>query len=459
MRPDEQRVKPAGPRPEWTRESSVLRLPGVARMEDLSPEWAWGGATGKGARVAIVDSGIEADHPDLGDCVDRDGGIAVTLDEEGEAVLTPGPHDDAFGHGTACAGIIHRLAPEARLTSVRVLGAGLAGKAAAFLAGLGWAIEQGFDVINLSLGTTRRDWALPFYEVCDRAYFGGTLLVTAANNMARPSYPSLYASVTSVACNLATDPFRFHYNPDPPTEFLAPGIDVELSWRGGGQDHRDRELLCGAAHLGHRGAHQVEAPRATTLPAEDGSVGHGGQRAGGADTGGPAHPDHRRQPADVGRRSGDLGAAHDRPGVLGKEPVTGASGRPSLLRECREGRLEQKGLIMTDSVETTPRPAADYASLAAKLQQFSQDLTPGEASALVLVIEHAKEHATEVTGFEFTDPEVDEVSGFSFSFGAPGVAPGQAMQSFGGLSQFGNINVGYSVQFGGGGGISEFGSG
>lgn len=236
VRPEETRVKPAAPRPEWTRESSVLRLPGgVARLEDLSPEWAWGDATGKGARVAIVDSGVEADHPDLGDCVERDGGIAVTLDEAGEAVVTPGPHDDAFGHGTACAGIIHRIAPEASITSVRVLGAGLAGKAAAFLAGLGWAIEQGFDVINLSLGTTKRDWALAFYEVCDRAYFGGTLLVTAANNMARPSFPSLYASVTSVACNLATDPFRFHYNPDPPTEFLAPGIDVELSWRDGGR--------------------------------------------------------------------------------------------------------------------------------------------------------------------------------------------------------------------------------
>jgi subtilisin len=211
----------------------VLRLPGAASLEDLSPEWAWGGSTGKGARVAVVDSGVEADHPDLDGCVDVGGGIMVTLDELGEPVITPGPHEDAFGHGTACSGIIHRLAPEARITSVRVLGAGLAGKATAFLTGLGWAIEQGFDVINLSLGTTRRDWALPFYEMCDRAYFGGTLLVTAANNMARPSYPSLYASVTSVACNLATDPFRFHYNPDPPTEFLAPGIDVEVSWRGG----------------------------------------------------------------------------------------------------------------------------------------------------------------------------------------------------------------------------------
>lgn len=221
-------------RPEWTRESAVLRLPGVARLDDLSPQWAWGGATGKGVRVAIVDSGVEADHADLEGCVDADGGVVVALGESGEPEITPGPHDDVFGHGTACAGIIHRIAPDARITSVRVLGAGLTGKSNVFLAGLAWAVEQGFDVINLSLGTGRRDWALPFYEMCDRAYFRGVFLVTAANNLARPSFPSLYASVTSVACNLSKDPFHFHFNPDPPTEFLAPGIDIEVSWRGGG---------------------------------------------------------------------------------------------------------------------------------------------------------------------------------------------------------------------------------
>ena len=186
-------------------------------------------------RVAVVDSGIDAGHPDLEGTVDDQGGIVVTVDEGGEVVVTPGPHDDAFGHGTACAGIIHGLAPEASIASVRVLGEGLGGKANAFLAGLGWAVEQGFDIINLSLGTSRRDWALAFYEVCDRAYFQGSFVVTAANNVARPSFPSLYASVASVACNLSKDPFRFHYNPDPPTEFLAPGIDIEVSWLGGGR--------------------------------------------------------------------------------------------------------------------------------------------------------------------------------------------------------------------------------
>jgi subtilisin len=202
-------------------------------LEDLSPEWAWGGSTGEGVRVAVIDSGIDAGHPDLDGKVRSAAGIAVTLDPAGDVVITAGPHEDLFGHGTACAGIIHRLAPGAEITSVRVLGTGLVGRANAFLAGLGWAVEQGFDIINLSLGTSRRDWALAFYEVCDRAYFQGSFVVTAANNIARPSFPSLYASVTSVACNLSKDPFRFHYNPHPPTEFLAPGIDVEVSWRGG----------------------------------------------------------------------------------------------------------------------------------------------------------------------------------------------------------------------------------
>jgi subtilisin family serine protease len=185
-------------------------------------------------RVAVVDSGVQADHPDLEGRVDVGSGVTVTLDDAGEALISNEPHEDVFGHGTACAGVIHQLAPAASITSVRVLGSGLVGKASAFLAGLGWAVEQGFDVINLSLGTSKRDWALAFYEVCDKAYFQGSFVVTAANNMARPSFPSLYASVTSVACNLSKDPFRFHYNPDPPTEFLAPGIDVEVPWRGGG---------------------------------------------------------------------------------------------------------------------------------------------------------------------------------------------------------------------------------
>lgn len=219
-------------RPAWSRESVFLQID-TAVDERWSPEWAMGGATGAGVRVAVVDSGIDADHPMLGNAVDVEGAIDFSVDADGSVVSTPGPHDDVFGHGTACAGIIHALAPEASITSVRVLGPGLRGKAAAFHAGLQWAVDQEFDVINLSLGASKRDWAFPFHEVCDRAYFANSFIVTAANNIQRASFPSLYASVTSVACNTSDDPLRFHFNPEPPTEFLARGIDVEVPWLNG----------------------------------------------------------------------------------------------------------------------------------------------------------------------------------------------------------------------------------
>ncbi len=210
----------------------MVRVSAPVSLSDLSHEWAFGGATGAGVRVAVIDSGIDADHPDLDGCVDGEGSVAFAPGPDGSIVATPGRHGDSFGHGTACAGIIHQLAPDARITSVKVLGAGLTGTAAAFLAGLRWAVEQRFDVINLSLGSRKRDTALDFHELCDRAYFGGSLVVTAANNAVATSYPSLFASVVSVACNLSRDPYRYHTNPEPPTEFLARGIDVDVLWTG-----------------------------------------------------------------------------------------------------------------------------------------------------------------------------------------------------------------------------------
>ena len=223
-------AEPAAGPPAWSRESRLLRIERVESITELTPDWAWGGATGRGVRVAVIDSGVDATHPALDDCVDVDGGVVVEPDGSGGVRILAGPHEDAFGHGTACAGIIHRLAPDAAITSVRVLGPALSSTSDVFVAALSWAVEQGFDIINLSLGSRKRDWALAFHDVCDAAYFKGTFVVTAANNVDRVTYPSLFASVTSVSCNQSTDPFRFHHNPDPPTEFLARGIDVEVPW-------------------------------------------------------------------------------------------------------------------------------------------------------------------------------------------------------------------------------------
>ena len=199
----------------------------------LTRDWAWGGATGAGVDVAVVDSGIEAGHPLVGEVTSA---VALSYDRDAEdqVRIDEGPHDDLFGHGTACAGIIRRVAPECRLHSVRVLGERLTGKGLVFAAGLDWAIEHRMRVVNLSLSTGREDYYSVFHDLADQAYFAGVMLVCAVNNVPAPSYPSLYSSVFSVAAHEGNDPFRFDYNPSPPVELGAPGIDLTVAWKGGG---------------------------------------------------------------------------------------------------------------------------------------------------------------------------------------------------------------------------------
>src|SRR6266513_5197851 len=92
--------------------------------ERVTREWAWGGATGAGVRVCILDSGVETTHPLVGE-VQQSVAISIEGDEVGvEEHDTAG---DLCGHGTACAGIVRALAPESELASVRVLGAGFTG--------------------------------------------------------------------------------------------------------------------------------------------------------------------------------------------------------------------------------------------------------------------------------------------------------------------------------------------
>jgi subtilisin len=218
-------------RPAWSsvfEAGTVPPVEAILPVDDITRDWALGGSTGKGIRVAVIDSGVEAEHPAVK-------GVAGYVSVEGPAggVFNEGPHDDAFGHGTACAGIIRSLAPECELYSVRVLGPYLRGRGHVFARGLEWAIENGMQVCNLSLGSTSRELFGPLYEIADAAYFRNVPLVTAANNVPIPTAPSLYASVLSVAAHDLKDPELIYYNPQPPVEFGAAGIDVRVAWKGG----------------------------------------------------------------------------------------------------------------------------------------------------------------------------------------------------------------------------------
>jgi subtilisin family serine protease len=203
---------------------------GSAWPEPVTREWAWGGATGAGVRVCILDSGVDGAHPLVGGLA---GSVAISVGAKGETLVGPDEEGDLCGHGTACAGIVRSFARDCELWSARVLGAGFTGAGEVLLAGLRWAVEEGFDVVNMSLSTTKQRFARELHALADRAYFGGTTIVAAAHNLPVESYPWRFASVVSVGSHEEADPALVYANPEPPVEFFAHGVDVRVAWLGG----------------------------------------------------------------------------------------------------------------------------------------------------------------------------------------------------------------------------------
>lgn len=192
----------------------------------------WRAATGRGVRVAIVDSGIDASHPDLAGRVIES--VEARIDNK-RIVFDPSVSGDSAGHGTACAGIIARIAPEVELYSIKVLGAAGLGDGQAFLAGLEYAIKNRFHVINLSLGTTKPQFFSPLHDLLDRAYQAGCIVVAAANNLPHPSFPSVFSSsLISVIKSAETDPLNFGFHYGEVIELTAPGVNVRTAWLDGG---------------------------------------------------------------------------------------------------------------------------------------------------------------------------------------------------------------------------------
>ena len=198
--------------------------------ERVTREWALDGATGAGVRVCILDSGVDASHPSVREL---ESAVVISAADDDQIVADEDTEGDVSGHGTACAGIVRRLAPEASISSVRVLGANFKGSGAVLLGGLRYAVEQGFDVINMSLSTTKKPFASVLHELADDAYFRRTVLVASAHNMPVESYPWRFSSVISVGSHEEADALAHFYNPNPPVEFFGRGVNVEVPWLGG----------------------------------------------------------------------------------------------------------------------------------------------------------------------------------------------------------------------------------
>jgi subtilisin family serine protease len=158
--------------------------------------------TGRGVRVAIVDSGVNPTHPHVGRIA---GGIAI--DEHG------GEHADyvdRLGHGTAVTAAIREKAPEAELFAVKVFDRALATNMASLIAGIDWAATAGMHLVNLSLGTSRQAHEQALREAVTRAAARGTLIVSAYDDGEARWLPGSLPGVIPVVVDytLARDQFR-----------------------------------------------------------------------------------------------------------------------------------------------------------------------------------------------------------------------------------------------------------
>ncbi|MDZ7291444.1 MAG: S8 family serine peptidase [candidate division KSB1 bacterium] len=176
----------------------VKNLP-AAVLENKASSWgvniigalaAWGayGTRGKGVKIGLLDTGVDANHPDLKGKVEA----WAEFDAEGRRVVGSKPHD-TDKHGTHCAGIIAGgnasgqwigVAPEAKLAVALVMDGRTGGTDAQVLAGIDWLVEQGVDVISMSLGGLTLDPETPdtYTEAILTCLRAGIPVVTAIGN-------------------------------------------------------------------------------------------------------------------------------------------------------------------------------------------------------------------------------------------------------------------------------------
>jgi subtilisin family serine protease len=122
-------------------------------------------------RVAVIDSGVHADHPHVGGVA---GGVGIAEDGRRH-----GDYVDRLGHGTAVAAAIREKAPAAELYCIKVFDRELASTGQALVSAIGHASEVGAHLINLSLGTSNRDHEAALQRAIDRAMQAGVIVIAA----------------------------------------------------------------------------------------------------------------------------------------------------------------------------------------------------------------------------------------------------------------------------------------
>lgn len=189
------------------------------------------GLTGRGIRVAVIDSGVNPAHPHIPAVA---GGVGIT--SEGETAL----YLDYLGHGTAVMAAVAEKAPEALLYAVKVFDRALSTTAQRILRAIDWSIGRQIHVANLSLGTRNPAHRERFAETIEKAAASGLVLVAARQNSEVESLPGALPGVIAVGLdwNCPRDSYRWEMTHAGPLFFASgyprsiPGVPVERNLNG-----------------------------------------------------------------------------------------------------------------------------------------------------------------------------------------------------------------------------------
>jgi subtilisin len=237
------------------------------------------GDTGEGADIAILDTGIDSDHPDL---VDNLGDGVAFVNSRGKYAED---WDDDHDHGTHCAGIaaavdngegVVGVAPAATLHAVKVLSKSGSGRFSDVAAGIEYTANQGWDVASMSLGAASGSQTIE--KAVNYAYGKGVLVVVAAGNSGECTdcvgYPAAYSNAVAVSSTDRSDDLSSFSSTGPEVEIAAPGEAIYSSIPGGYDTFSGTSMACphvsgAAALLMAAGYTNTEARDRLTATAED----------------------------------------------------------------------------------------------------------------------------------------------------------------------------------------------
>lgn len=209
-------------------------------VDRIDADLAWSTTKGTGVKVAIVDTGIDMDHPDLQANVK--GGYNTLVGTKGK-YKDPDDFNDDNGHGSHCAGIVAAVdndigvigvAPEAWLYGVKVLdGAGF-GYDSDIIEGIQWCIDNGMQVCSMSFGGYDDDQA--FHDAIDAGWDAGIVMVAAAGNEGYEDpdlLPAGYSSCMAISAMDSSDEIASWSNYGSEIELAAPGVSIYSTYKGG----------------------------------------------------------------------------------------------------------------------------------------------------------------------------------------------------------------------------------